>query len=224
MSETIRQLAALVGTPVDTLLEQLASAGMTYGSPDEMVKPSDKRKLLEFLRSQHGKAATPAVADKTPAKITLRRKTVTGLTVSGPHGRARATVPGEVRQKRTYVKRTVLDEQQVDPAEAERLEALRKLEESRAQQAEELRALEEADRRHREEEARRKAEEEARRKAEEEARRQAEEAAKAAAGQEPAQPAEERRKPEEPRPIRKDGAKAPEKAREEPRRHKPGRG
>src|SRR5690606_7258987 len=171
MSETIRQLAALVGTPVDTLLEQLASAGMTYGSPDEMVKPSDKRKLLEFLRSQHGKAATPAVADKTPAKITLRRKTVTELTVSGPQGRGKTTVPVEVRQKRTYVKRAALDEQQVDTASSEREEAMRKLEASRAQQAEEQKALEEADRKRREEEARRKAEDEARRIADAELQR-----------------------------------------------------
>lgn len=132
MSETIRQLAALVGTPVDTLIEQLASAGMSYSNADELVKPSDKRKLLEFLRSQHGKGAAPAVeVDKTPAKITLRRKTVTELTVSGPQGRGKTTVPVEVRQKRTYVKRAALDEQQADPADSEREEALRKLEASR---------------------------------------------------------------------------------------------
>src|SRR5690606_15855506 len=164
MSETIRQLAALVGTPVDTLIEQLASAGMAYASADELVKPSDKRKLLEFLRSQHGKGtATVVEVDKTPAKITLRRKTVTELTVSGPQGRGKTTVPVEVRQKRTYVKRAALDEQQVESPDNEREEALRKLEASRALQAEELKALEESDRRRREEEARRKAEEDARR-------------------------------------------------------------
>ena len=227
MSETIRQLAALVGAPVDTLIEQLASAGMAYGDADELVKPSDKRKLLEFLRSQHGKGAAPAVeVDKTPAKITLRRKTVTELTVSGPQGRGKTTVPVEVRQKRTYVKRAALDEQQVDTASSEREEAMRKLEASRAQQAEEQKALEEADRKRREEEARRKAEDEARRIADAELQRQAEESAKAAVDPDlAAKPADARRKAEEARPPRKDApAKAPEKAREEPRRHKPGRG
>jgi translation initiation factor IF-2 len=216
MSETIRQLAALVGTPVDTLLEQLASAGMPYADADQVVKPTDKRRLLEFLRSQHGKMAAAAPTDdRTPAKITLRRKTVTELTVAGPQGRGRTKVNVEVRQKRTYVKRTALDEQQqVNPADAEREEALRKLEASRAQNEQENAALLEADRRRREEEAQRKAaEEEARRKAEEEARLKAEE--------------EARNKPraEAPAAARKDAPpKAPEKAREEPRRHKPGRG
>lgn len=228
MSETIRQLATLVGTPVDTLIDQLAAAGMSYADPDQAVKPSDKRKLLEFLRSQHGKGAAAESSDKTPAKVTLRRKTVTELTVSGPQGRGRTTVNVEVRQKRTYVKRTALDEQSAPPDD-EREEALRKLEESRARQAEELKALEATDRKRREEEDKRKAEEDARRKVEEEeAQRQAEIVA-AAAGPEPvpgesAEVAEARRKPVE-KPVRKDPpAKAVERAREEPRRHKPGRG
>ncbi len=230
MSETIRQLAALVGTPVDTLIEQLASAGMAYASADELVKPSDKRKLLEFLRSQHGKGtATVVEVDKTPAKITLRRKTVTELTVSGPQGRGKTTVPVEVRQKRTYVKRAALDEQQVESPDNEREEALRKLEASRALQAEELKALEESDRRRREEEARRKAEEDARRAAEAEAQRKVDDQATTGAPETAAKPsvaaADGQRKADETRPARKDApAKAPEKAREEPRRHKPGRG
>ncbi len=223
MSETIRQLAALVGTPVETLVEQLAAAGMAYSDADQPVKPSDKRKLLEFLRAQHGKRGeTVPDPDKTPAKITLRRKTVTELTVAGPQGRGRTTVNVEVRQKRTYVKRTELTGQPGVELEDEREEARRKLEESRAQNAAEVAALAEADRRRREEESRRKEEEEARRKAEEQAAlAAAEEAARAA----PAEAEAGKRKPGDQASPRKDGpAKAPEKAREEPRRHKPGRG
>ncbi|MBX3724649.1 MAG: translation initiation factor IF-2 [Xanthomonadales bacterium] len=223
MSETIRQLAALVGTPVDTLVEQLAAAGMAYSDADQPVKPSDKRKLLEFLRAQHGKRSEPLPdPDKTPAKITLRRKTVTELTVAGPQGRGRTTVNVEVRQKRTYVKRTELTGQPGGELEDEREEARRKLEESRAQNAAEVAALAEADRRRREEETRRKEEEEGRRKAEEQAAlAAAEEAARAVAPEADAT----KRKAADQAPARKDGpAKTPEKAREEPRRHKPGRG
>jgi translation initiation factor IF-2 len=223
MSETIRQLAALVGTPVDTLVEQLASAGMPYTDADQVVKPTDKRRLLEFLRAQHGRNATPAPeADKTPAKITLRRKTVTELTVSGPQGRGKTTVNVEVRQKRTYVKRAELGAQ--GPTEDdEREDALRKLEASRAQNAQEIAALAETDRKRREDEERRKAEDEARRLAEA-AQTQAEQEVKATVGPEAAAREEAKRKADDKSPRKDVPAKVVEKAREEPRRHKPGRG
>ena len=226
MSETIRQLAALVGTPVDTLLEQLSSAGMAYSDADQMVKPSDKRQLLEFLRSQHGKLSAAAPADdKTPSKITLRRKTVSELTVSGPQGRGKTTVNVEVRQKRTYVKRTTLAEDGQGP-DAEREDALRKLEASRAKNELENAALAEIDRRRREEETKRKADEEARLAAEEEAKRKVEEESRltAPADGDAAKRDEARRKPDAAAPRKDAPVKAPEKAREEPRRHKPGRG
>ncbi len=224
MAETIRQLAALVGAPADTLIEQLASAGMSYKSADEVVKPSDKRKLLEFLRTLHGKqAATPASEDKTPAKITLRRKTVSELTVSGPQGRGKTTVNVEVRQKRTYVKRTALTEQEA-PADSEREDALRKLEESRRQQQEELKTLEASDKARREEDEKRQAEAEKRRLAleEEAAKRAAEEAASKAATEE--QPEAAKRKPEDK--PRKEAPRADDKSRDDAakRHHRPGRG
>ena len=55
MSEvTVRSLAKLVGTPVDRLLEQLAEAGMSFNSPDQVVTPTEKMKLLGFLRRAQG--------------------------------------------------------------------------------------------------------------------------------------------------------------------------
>jgi translation initiation factor IF-2 len=228
MSETIRQLAALVGTPVDTLLEQLETAGMPYKSADEQVKPTDKRRLLEFLRSQHGKSAAPVQTDdKTPSKITLRRKTVTELTVSGPQGRGKTTVNVEVRQKRTYVKRATLDDR-ASPVDTEREDALRKLEASRALNAQENAALLEADRKRREEEQARKAEEDAKRQAEDAVRRQTEEETrqktKEGAPDTNEKRTESKRKPDDKTVRKETPPKQPEKGREEPRRHKPGRG
>jgi len=89
---TIRKLATLVNTPVDTLLEQLAGAGMDFTDPDQAVTSTEKVKLLGFLRRAHGKAA-PKSADAdavTPKKITLNRSKKEEITVGG--GKNRVTV------------------------------------------------------------------------------------------------------------------------------------
>ena len=78
MSEvTVRTLAKLVGTPVEKLLEQLSEAGMTFDGPDQVVTPTEKMKLLGFLRRTHGKAE-PEQDDSTPKQITLKRRKVQG--------------------------------------------------------------------------------------------------------------------------------------------------
>jgi translation initiation factor IF-2 len=70
---TIRKLAALVNTPVDKLLEQLAEAGMSFNDPDQVVTSTEKVKLLGFLRRTHGKAEQPAEEAAAAKKITLNR-------------------------------------------------------------------------------------------------------------------------------------------------------
>ena len=179
MSEvTVRSLAKLVGTPVEKLLEQLAEAGMSFEGPDQVVTPTEKMKLLGFLRRAHGKAEAPVEA-AAPKQITLKRRKVQEITVAA--GKSKTTVAVEVRQKRTYVKRELVEEQ--DGQRAEREEAQRLLADSQRRQEAEEAALREADRKREEEEAKRRAEEEAERKArEEEAERQrAEEAQREAA-------------------------------------------
>ena len=52
---TIRKLAELVNTPVDTLLEQLANAGMKFSGPDQVVTSAEKVKLQRVLRRRPGK-------------------------------------------------------------------------------------------------------------------------------------------------------------------------
>jgi translation initiation factor IF-2 len=161
---TVQKLAELVGTPVDTLLTQMRDAGLPHVSADDGVSDEQKQQLLGHLRKAHG------AAEAEPKKITLKRKTTTTIKTTGTSGKAK-TVAVEVRQKRTYVKREVLEAEAREREEAERLEAER------------LAA----------EEAARKVAEEARRKAdEEEARRQREEAERAAMSPEALQEAEER--------------------------------
>jgi translation initiation factor IF-2 len=178
MSEvTVRQLASVLALPVDKLLEQLAEAGMKFDGPDQVVTSTEKVKLLGFLRRTHGKTEKP-VEDAAPKQITLKRRKVEELTVAA--GKSKTTVNVEVRQKRTYVKRTEVDV----PDDPEREEAARKLAESQARQQAELAALSDADRRKREEEIRKREEAEAAQRArEEEEQRQREEAAAAAAAE-----------------------------------------
>ena len=140
MSEvTVGSLAKVLGMPVEKLLEQLAGAGMSFSGPDQVVSSTEKMKLLGFLRRTHGKDDKVSEGD-APKKITLQRRKQEELTVSA--GKTKATVTVEVRQKRTYVKRDVVEE----PVTDERAEALRKLEESKARNEAELAAIAESDR------------------------------------------------------------------------------
>ncbi|HET6632587.1 MAG TPA: translation initiation factor IF-2 [Rhodanobacteraceae bacterium] len=181
MSEvTIKQLATLLGMTPDKLLGQLSGAGMEFSSPDQVVSNKEKVKLLGFLRRTHGKGDEGAaeVASSAPSQITLRRRKISELKVAGgARGTPTKTVNVEVRAKRTYVKRSAIaGEQGVD---AEREDALRKLEESREQREREERERIEREERRREEEVQQQAAEEAERQRaqEEKARLEAETAA-----------------------------------------------
>jgi translation initiation factor IF-2 len=183
MSEvTIKQLANVLGMTADKLLAQLAGAGMDFSSPDQVISSTEKVKLLGFLRRTHGKGVgeeAPVVAE-TPRQITLKRRKVSELTVSGGgRGAPAKTVNVEVRAKRTYVKRSVIAaEQDADP---EREEALRKLKESQAQREQEEAERQRQEQRRREQEEQQRLAEEAERKRQEEERvKNAAEAAEAA--------------------------------------------
>ncbi|MEW6445876.1 MAG: translation initiation factor IF-2 [Pseudomonadota bacterium] len=160
MSQTVRQLADQVKTPVDRLLEQLKDAGVSASGPDAVISDEDKLKLLTHLRASHGKDAGAA----QPSRITLKRRSQEELKVpAGAPGKS-STVNVEYRKKRTYVQRAATED------------AGKGVESQAEQLAARLRAEEEA-RRKAEEDARRVQEEEAARRkaAEEEARRQSEE-------------------------------------------------
>lgn len=205
---TIKQLAQVLGMPVDRLLTQLGEAGMKFSNPEQVISSTEKVKLLGFLRRTHGKAdATVEAEDSSPRQITLKRRKISELKVSTPGGRGASsakTVNVEVRAKRTYVKRSVIAEEA--STDTEREEALRRLQES--QQQREHEEQERADRveaeRRRQEEAHQRAEEEAARREAEAAERARQEAAAQAAAE--AQAAQQVQQPtvhvEEEKPVR----------------------
>ncbi len=202
---TVKQFATVVGIPLDRLLEQFAEAGIAGIGADATITEKQKVDLLAHLRKSHGGRLAPGVAE--PKKITLKRKTHSEIKMTGGMAGQVKTVSIEVRKKRTYVKRTLVEEEaprlrqiEAQPAPVapvaavdEGMDARRRAEiESPLRESEEARrraeAEEEARRRaEAEEEARRRAEaeEEARRRAEaeEEARRRAEEEARRRAEQ-----------------------------------------
>jgi len=163
MSEvTVSTLAKMVGTPVEKLLEQLAEAGMTFSGPDQVVTSTEKMKLLGFLRRTHGKVEKQA-EEAAPKQIVLNRRKVEELTVAA--GKSKTTVNVEVRQKRTYMQRKLVEEH--DEQKLEREDAQRKLDASRQQSEAELSALRAGDQRRIDEETKRRELLEAQRKASE---------------------------------------------------------
>ncbi len=177
---TVKQLAEVVGTPVDRLLVQLEEAGIGKSNADDLVSDDEKVRLLEHLRRAHGRDESES---GEASRITLRRKRVSELKVGGSSGRKAVNV--EVRGKRTYVKRSVAaeaEQQRVQELESERErreQQQRELEQKRLE-AEEARRQEEERQRLEKEEAERKAKEEEERQrleAEEQARREAEQQA-----------------------------------------------
>lgn len=175
---TVTQFAEVLKVPVDRLLTQLDEAGIRVGGADATISDEAKMELLTFLRRAHGSTQDTAA----PRKITLQRKSQGEIKVASAQGRAR-TVNVEVRSKKTYLNRSVLQEQSrvqqderaqpeervVSPEDADRqkqIEEEKRLTQERleAQQreAEQRKRAEEESRRHAEEEARMRAEEEAR--------------------------------------------------------------
>ncbi|HVS78662.1 MAG TPA: translation initiation factor IF-2 associated domain-containing protein, partial [Steroidobacteraceae bacterium] len=119
---TVSQFAEVLKVPVDRLLVQLDQAGIKVKGPDDRISDDAKLELLTHLRRSHG---AESERDAAPRRITLKRKTQSELKLASAQGRAR-TVSVEVRQKRTYIKRDVLEEQarqQQDEIDQKRREA-----------------------------------------------------------------------------------------------------
>lgn len=172
---TVTQFAEVLKVPVEKLISQLDEAGIKVSGSDDMISEDAKLELLSHLRRAHGQDDTPATA-AAPRRITLKRKSQSELRLSGNQGRSR-TVNVEVRRKRTYIKRDVLEKQAQE--EQEELDRVRREEEERvaavAREEERLKTEQE-------EAVKRKAaelekEKQALESAEEEARRTAEKAA-----------------------------------------------
>jgi len=196
---TVEKFATLLDLSVEKLIQQLDAAGIKGKTPQDAITNEEKQQLLAFLKKKHGDQA------EAPQKVTLKRKEVKTLNVGG-----KRKVNVEVRKKRTYVKRSVIEEKQAE-------------EEAKRRAEEEARLKAEAEAR-----AKREAELEAKRKAEEAAKKAAEEAAKAKS--EPVtRKAEPKKAEDEAEKIKKEldeDAKALEKLKEKPKskaKKKPGK-
>ncbi|MEL7537553.1 MAG: translation initiation factor IF-2 [Pseudomonadota bacterium] len=172
---TVTQFADALKVPVDKLLAQLDEAGITVKGADDTISDDAKMELLNHLRRSHGRKDRPG-GDAAPRKITLKRKSQSELKLSGDKGRSR-TVNVEVRRKRTYIKRDVLEGEAKQRQEELDRQRQAELEQQEAEERAQLQA--EEDRKNKLEAEKREAEEAARREAQE--REQAEKAAREAA-------------------------------------------
>ncbi len=151
---TVKQLADVVGIPVEHLLVQLGEAGVPVTDENQLISDKQKMELLTHLRASRSKGPGGAAGGK---KITLRRKTVGELRQSTGSGQSRTKsrrINVEFRRKRTYAMRgdvmaeeaaRLEQEQQAAAAAAEAAEkAAREAEAAAQAAAEAAQAREEA--------------------------------------------------------------------------------
>ena len=101
----VKQLADLVRTTPERLLEQLRDAGVAITRVDQTVTDDQKRKLL-----LHFKTVGSSPSDKKYSKIVLKRKKLS-VVKSG-----KKSVNVEIRSKRAYVKPIEIPEKEVSQA------------------------------------------------------------------------------------------------------------
>ncbi len=138
---TAKQLSEVIGISVEKLIDQLNSAGIQVSGANAPISDDNKMKLLDSLRSSHGKEESSG-----PRKITLQRKSKSEIKVSGVTGRnvTTKTINVEVRKKRTYMRRSEIEADgpdQAPPTESTQVEELTTAENI----AEETRPLEKQD-------------------------------------------------------------------------------
>lgn len=199
---SIDKLASDIGTTVDKLVQQFKDAGIEK-SPSDQVTEDEKNQLLDHLSRSHGGEGTSA-----PTRMTLQRKSKSTLSVPSGSGKAKS-VQVEVRKKRTYVKKSALDEQAAEQARIEAEQKAQEEAELKAQQEAELKAKQEAEL---------KAKQEAEQKAKEAAKQKAASEAKAKPAEAPAPKLTDEEKAEEERLKREAEEAAQRKVEEEAKR------
>jgi len=126
---TVSQFAEVLKVPVERLLMQLDEAGIRVSGADDTISDEAKMELLTYLRRARGRGDDPA-----PRKITLKRKSQGEIKVASAQGRSR-TVNVEVRRKKTYLNRSVLEEQvRAQQERAQQRAQQERAEQERAQQ------------------------------------------------------------------------------------------
>jgi len=103
--EKLAKFASDIRVDVEVLRAQFKDAGIII-SKDDTVSEEEKQKLLRYLQQHHG-----AKSDVLPEKIVLRRAKTSEIKVAGGQG-ARKTISVQVRKKRTFIKRPLVEEEQ----------------------------------------------------------------------------------------------------------------
>ena len=118
--QTVRQLAEIVKISLERLLEQLKEAGLSVTAPDDVINEDEKMKLLAHLRKRHGKEEGESAS--APRRVTLERRKVTEIKQASAPGSSTKTISVEVRKKKTYIKREVVDSEVVTQQEPAQIE------------------------------------------------------------------------------------------------------
>ena len=114
----VKQLAEIIGAPVDSLLQQLKDADIKVSGPDDSITDRQKLKLLEFIRTGQA-TTTDAAPKKAGGKISLKRRSSTEI--KGAQGKTNVSV--EVRRKKNFTRAPAASETEVDSNEIEALTA-----------------------------------------------------------------------------------------------------
>jgi translation initiation factor IF-2 len=117
---TVTEFAETLKVSVERLLVQLGEAGVSVSGADDIINDDGKMELLNHLRRTHGRKTDKLSV--APSKITLNRRDKSELKLAAGQGRSR-TVNIEVRRKKSYIKRDVLQEearQQQDELDAQK--------------------------------------------------------------------------------------------------------
>ncbi len=140
---TIESFSKQIGISEEKLLDQLKQAGISGKTKTDLLEDDEKITLLQYLKG--GGADRQA----SRGRISLKRKTTDEIKQTTRTGAAR-TVHVEVKKRRTFVKRSVLEAEQAEivAKEAEEEDERKRLEE------EQLRAREAQEQAQKEEEAR----------------------------------------------------------------------
>ena len=168
-ADNVEKFAAELKLPVETLLDQLRSAGVNKSSGGDALSETDKEQLLTSLRKAHG-------SDEAPRKkITLTKRQTTEIRQADGSGKSR-TIQVEVRKKRVFVKREAGEAEAVaaEPAAPVVTEEELAQREAESRRQSDLLARQEAELKEKQERLEREREREA------QALREAEEAARAA--------------------------------------------
>ena len=147
---TIKKFAEQIKLDPERLVKQLGQAGVKGKGVNDVLDDSEKRQLLDFLRSGAAQASNeekPTLTTSPRSKITVNRKTTSEIKQTSRTGTTR-TVQVEVKKKRTFVKKEVLLEQEKQRLQEEQAEVVRQQQAEdaakAAQQAEEERIEAEA--------------------------------------------------------------------------------